>query len=153
MTTGRLVAALRLIENEWRKPKREGPLQPDTPLQVEHMLPQDWRAHWPVSPEPEDTMLDPEQERDAHLHRLGNLTLVSPAMNPALSNRPWPEKRELLREHSNALVTTRYLDQPDWNEATIRERGEALIDQLVRIWPGPEGSFTAPRPLPTAALH
>jgi hypothetical protein len=48
ITTGRLVTALRLIENEWRKPKGEGPLQPDTPLQVEHMLPQDWRAHWPV---------------------------------------------------------------------------------------------------------
>jgi hypothetical protein len=40
-TTGRLVMALRLIENEWRKPKGEGPLQPDTPLQIEHILPQD----------------------------------------------------------------------------------------------------------------
>jgi hypothetical protein len=82
-------------------------------------------------------MLDREQNRDAHLHLLGDLTLVSPAMNPALSNRPWPEKRELLREHSQA----------NWNEEAIRARRETLIDDLVRFWPGPEGSFSEPRPL------
>ncbi|MDQ3091405.1 MAG: DUF262 domain-containing protein [Actinomycetota bacterium] len=135
--------ALRLIENEWRRPRGESPLRADNSLQIEHMLPQEWGTYWPVDPDPADTLAEREQARESHLHRLGNLTLVSPGMNSSLSNREWNVKRDGLREHSNVLITQRYLDKP-WDESAIRDRANALIETLTSIWPGPTGAFVTP---------
>jgi quercetin dioxygenase-like cupin family protein len=30
------------------------------------------------------------------------------------------------------------LDHEEWNEVTIRNRGEQLAERVVRLWPGPE---------------
>jgi hypothetical protein len=135
--------ALRLIENEWRRPRGEAALGPENTLQIEHMLPQDWRPHWPVDAELADSLGEREQARESHVHRLGNLTLVSPSMNPALSNREWKKKREQLREHSNVLITQRYIET-DWDEAAIRDRAARLIDTVISIWPGPTSDFRQP---------
>jgi len=139
-----ILTALRLVENEWRRPKGESRLGADSSLQIEHVLPQEWTQYWPIASEPEETMSEREQDRAAHVHRLGNLTLVSPSMNPSISNREWVHKRRGLREHSNLLITQRYLDRDVWDEATIRERGAALIDTIIHVWPGPTGAFTQP---------
>lgn len=139
-----ILTALRLVENEWRRPKGEGSLGFDNNLQIEHLLPQDWMQHWPVATEPEEAMSEREQVRAANVHRLGNLTLVSPSMNPSISNREWVHKRGDLRQHSNLLITQRYLDRGIWDEAAIRDRGTALIDTILHIWPGPKGTFTQP---------
>jgi hypothetical protein len=135
--------ALRLVENEWRRPRGEGALSADNTLQIEHILPQDWGPFWPVDADPNGTLAEREQARESHVHRLGNLTLVSPSMNPALSNREWESKREQLREHSSLLITQRYLDGT-WDETTIRDRATVLIDSVIAIWPGPAGTFTKP---------
>jgi hypothetical protein len=65
-------------------------------------------------------------------------------MNPSISNREWVHKRGDLRQHSNLLITQRYLDRDAWDEAAIRDRGAALIDTIIHIWPGPTGTFTQP---------
>lgn len=143
----RLATALRLVENRWRRPRGEGPLAADAELQIEHLLPQEWETHWPVAELPVESLPDREQDRRAHLHRLGNLTLVSPTMNPALSNSAWQTKRGHLREHSTALITTRYLDgeyAEAWDEGAIRKRGAELIDAVLEIWPGPGGELRQP---------
>lgn len=121
----------------------EGALSADNTLPIEHILPQDWEPFWPVDADPNGTLAEREQARESHVHRLGNLTLVSPRMNPALSNREWESKREQLREHSSLLITQRYLDGT-WDETTIRDRATVLIDAVSTIWPGPAGSFTKP---------
>jgi hypothetical protein len=139
-----ILTALRLVENEWRQPKGESRFGADNNLQVEHLLPQDWMQYWPVRSEPEETVGDREQDRAAHVQRLGNLTLVSPSMNPSISNREWAHKRDGLREHSSLLITQRFLDRDVWDEAAIRDRGAALIDTIIDIWPGPTGTFTQP---------
>jgi hypothetical protein len=64
-------------------------------------------------------------------------------MNPALSNREWEKKRPQLREHSNVLITQRYLET-SWDEAAIRDRAAALIDTVISVWPGPTGEFALP---------
>lgn len=138
--------ALRLIENKWREPRSEGPLGPENDLQIEHLIPQEWSEHWPLAEQPAETLLEREQNRHAHLHRLGNLTLVSPSMNPALSNREWEVKRAELREHSNVLITQRYLDD-SWDEDAVRSRAEQLIDTVIEIWPAPDGEFRCPAAL------
>jgi hypothetical protein len=140
-----ILTALRLVENEWRRPKGESRLGADSDLQIEHLLPQDWAQYWPVATEPEDTANEREQVRTSHVHRLGNLTLVSPSMNPSISNREWEHKRGDLREHSNLLITQRYLDRECWDETAIRDRGTALVSAIIEIWPGPTGVFDKPR--------
>ena len=45
------------------------------------------------------------------------------------------------------LVTQRYLELEAWDEGTIQERAAKLIDTIIEIWPGPDGTFT------TAAAH
>jgi Protein of unknown function DUF262/Protein of unknown function (DUF1524) len=139
-----IFTALRLVENEWRRPRGEGPLAVNNELQIEHLMPQEWQHHWAVDAEPEDTHSEREQARASHVHRLGNLTLVSPSMNPAISNREWEHKRVALREHSSLLITQRYLDRESWDEAAIQERASSLIDTIIQIWPGPAGTFTQP---------
>lgn len=141
-----VITALRLVENIWREPRGESPIGANATLQLEHMLPQEWRTHWPVVTDPPETFAEREHNRQAHVHRLGNLSLVSASMNASLSNRPWTEKRDTLRQHSSALVTTRYLTRDSWDEAAIRARGEQLLDTLVEIWPGPEGTLVVPPP-------
>lgn len=146
VSRGVIRTALRLVENAWRAPRGESPLGAANTLQIEHVLPQEWTTHWPVAAEPQDTLVEREQTRRSHVDRLGNLTLVSPEMNQAMSNREWTTKRGELRMHSNVLVTQRYLDRDLWDESTIQERATDLIDTIVEIWPAPDGSFTAPWP-------
>lgn len=56
-------------------------------LTIEHLLPQQWQQHWPL---PTDKLTDVAiSERNLLLHTLGNLTLVTKAFNPSVSNDPW----------------------------------------------------------------
>lgn len=109
-------------------------------MTVEHILPQSWVGSWPLAG------LDPSEaaERDRLVHRLGNLTLVSGRLNPALSNRPWAKegelgKRDYLLEHSNlklnaAVVAAHPLA---WTESDIRARTEQLTQRLLSFWVRP----------------
>ena len=65
---------------------RRGTNQPQVPRRgypIEHILPQKWVEHWPVH----DT--EAEEFRAEHLHRLGNLTLLTKSLNSKVSNGPW----------------------------------------------------------------
>ena len=55
-------------------------------LQIEHVLPISWGEHWPVEASDPSEKIVLEQERQDHVHRIGNLTLVSQSLNPAMSN-------------------------------------------------------------------
>ena len=83
-----------------------------TKLQIEHVMPQAWQQHWPLT---DDTI--PPADRDWALHGIGNLTLVSERLNPSLSNSPWvgpddeqPGKREMLRQHTRLELNRRLLE-------------------------------------------
>jgi hypothetical protein len=106
-------------------------------LQVEHVLPRSWHEHWPVEASDEGQKIVLETERSDHVHRIGNLTLVSNRLNPALSNAPWNEKRRELRKHSHLRLNARLCQEAIWDEQTIRTRGEWLAEVVSRIWPGP----------------
>ncbi len=106
-------------------------------LQIEHVLPKSWQAHWPVETSDQGKKIVLEKERSDHLHRIGNLTLVSSRLNPALSNAPWNDKRRELMKHSHLRLNARLCQETDWNEQAIRTRGEQLAKVVSRIWPGP----------------
>lgn len=105
-------------------------------LHIEHVLPQDWRKHWPVSEGGDQAKR--ELERDAAKHRLGNLTLLTAKLNSAESNRPWAQKRELLRQHSLLKLSQSIVDNATWDEERIDERSGLLADLILEIWPGPD---------------
>ncbi|MER2510943.1 MAG: DUF262 domain-containing protein [Nitrosomonas ureae] len=103
-------------------------------LTVEHLLPQQWQAHWPL---PTEATAETVATRDRLLHTLGNLTLLSKKLNPSLSNGAWPEKNASIREygrlHINRQLGSQWPDQ--WDEGTILERGNGLFKLAVSIWP------------------
>src|SRR5262249_2332991 len=77
-----------------------------------------------------------------HVHKLGNLTLLTKALNSKVANGPWSTKRKALLEHNTIKLTGRLIEETegsDWNEARIDRRTSELIDVLLRIWPVPEG--------------
>lgn len=112
-------------------------------LTLEHVLPQSWEAHWPL----DDSVEDPRQWRERHLHRLGNITLTTGELNSSLRNGPWhaPEapndKRRGLATHSLLLLNARLAEQhPEvFSERDIDRRGEFLAEEFCQIWPGPRG--------------
>lgn len=100
---------------------------------IEHVMPQKWATHWPV------VGLEAELARSEHVHRLGNLTLLTTSLNSAVSNGPWDGKRKRLID-DDAMLLNRYLrDTETWDEAAIEARGEVLIDLLLAVWPVPAG--------------
>ena len=106
--------------------------------QVEHILPQSWEEHWGVGMElDENAKLLREQKRAAHVHRIGNLTLVSESLNREMSNSAWPKKKKALWEHSHLALNKQLQDHEDWNEDSIVERGQWLAERICLTWPGP----------------
>lgn len=103
---------------------------------IEHLLPQKWSTHWPVDD------LSAELERAAHVHRLGNLTLLTAKLNQSVSNAAWlgeNGKREKLHAHDVFLLNRRILDvsQEGWTETLIDHRTDALVNALLATWPVP----------------
>jgi hypothetical protein len=138
----RVIMLLQAIEEEYQRqasPKTEPILKFDfSQLTIEHVLPQNWAEHWPL-----DTGESVEQ-RDQILHGIGNLTLVSGQLNPALSNAPWlPSshsngkcKRTALEEHSKLELNRLLLKTHDqWDKTAIPLRAEELFKQARAIWP------------------
>ena len=142
---GRLKMVLEGIERFLASTGKTETIELGHALWIEHLLPQGWRTEkaWGLPeglPDPTRASLD----RDHILHTLGNLTLTTSKLDIGLSNRPWAEKIEELKQHS-ALALNReiFTSYPDtWDESTIEARGEALAELIVKSWPGPEALTT-----------
>lgn len=103
---------------------------------VEHLLPQKWRKHWG------DGLTEDEQiVRDEALHQLGNLTLVTQKLNSTINNGPWSAKREYFLNYDDVLITKDAINlaRDGWDVPVIEQRTEHLIDQILAIWPVPDG--------------
>ena len=90
-----------------------------------------------------------EEEMAAHqeiVHRLGNLTIASKAWNRSMSNRPFEEKKEY---YGNSILRVQrdLQEWEEWNESSIQERGDEIIDFALERWRigptgGPEANAT-----------
>lgn len=138
LTRGRLRLVLEGLEDDLRSNLAEESHVQQGTLTIEHVLPQKWHDHWPLA---DGSDLDATMHRERVLHSLGNLTLVNGRLNPALSNREWSTKRDLLAQHTvlhlNTVLLSTY-GAGDWNETTIRSRGKELADRVKSVWPSPE---------------
>ncbi|WP_043694388.1 DUF262 domain-containing protein [Luteibacter sp. 9133] len=112
-------------------------------LTIEHVMPRSWTTHWPL----EDLSMDAAAAQDARLrrsqllHSFGNLTLITDALNPSLSNGAWETKRPELLKFSRLNLTRYFFDDVHakvWNEAAISRRGAILAEVMRGIWPDVE---------------
>ena len=105
---------------------------------IEHVLPVKWQRTWPL--EVDVT----EAERDRLAHTIGNLTLLTGRLNSGVSNGPWADKAEGLRQH-DVLILNRDLLQAGkegWTHDQIRRRTDEMIENILSIWPAPEGHIS-----------
>ncbi|EHK82720.1 hypothetical protein AK37_14273 [Rhodococcus pyridinivorans AK37] len=107
-------------------------------LQVEHILPQRWRDHWAVEADDEAGRILAAQTRDAYVHRIGNLTLVSPTFNVSVSNRGWQVKRPEFVAQSKLQLNVDVAASETWDEESIDRRAHALASAAVQVWPSAE---------------
>ncbi len=107
-------------------------------LQIEHIIPDKWRQYWPIVAEDENERQVLEQQRDASVHHIGNLTLVSFRLNPSMSNDPWAAKRDELRKHSHLRLNALLCEREDWDEHAIVAREKWLAEYIGKEWAGPD---------------
>ena len=74
------------------------------------------------------------------LHSIGNLTLVTPGFNSALSNESFRIKRPEIAANSSLMLNAYFqklADGDNWNENAIIARAEVLISCALKMWPHP----------------
>lgn len=135
LTRGRLRLLLEGVEEALRTTKAEEQ-DVSTNLTIEHIMPQAWQAHWPLNSNDGDDEQAAER-RDRMVHTLGNLTLVTKALNPSMSNAAWSDKRAALEAHSVLFLNKELLTLPvtaAWDEDSIHGRGKRLAHLATQVW-------------------
>jgi hypothetical protein len=107
-------------------------------LTIEHALPQSWADNWPLTIEDDEDRDQAVEDRDAHVHLLGNLTLVTRGLNSTMSNAAWSVKRDELARRSQLLVNQHLCAHETWDEEQIDARGSELCGYVLNTWPGPD---------------
>jgi uncharacterized protein with ParB-like and HNH nuclease domain len=138
---------LRLILEELEFASRgrfnvRGPLQEG--LTIEHLMPQEWTEHWPLpsgksAPQDRQTGVDEVlrleiDSREAQIHTLGNLFLLTPPANASAGNAGFEVKKARLRD---SLLNTNIgiSSKPKWDEEAILEWADTLSELGCKLWP------------------
>ena len=108
-------------------------------LTVEHLLPVEWEKWWPlvIKESVGGAQEQAIERRNAALHRIGNLTLLTKTLNPSISNGPWLKKRDAILKHSALNLNRPFLQIDAWDEDRIDQRSKELFNEVVKIWPYP----------------
>ncbi len=137
LTRPRLKMVLHALDTALHVPKTEAYTLDSKKLTVEHFLPQHWQSHWKMGPEEGETaeaLALRRERRNTLLHTIGNLTLLTNALNPAVSNGPFKTKKSAILKNS-AINLNRFMQDIDtWDEESIVERGRTLFKVASRTW-------------------
>ena len=112
---------------------------PKDKISIEHVYPQSETVAW----EPAFKGIC-KQEREAYRHSLGNLLLLSSAINASLQNDAFADKKNPKFNHDSSKLRNGYADGShseievshceDWGPNEIRERGIRLIKFMEKRW-------------------
>jgi hypothetical protein len=148
LQTAKLSHVLLRLSRTYQSPRTESIQVNSTPT-IEHLMPQNWHSHWPL---PDGTFVSVEggeagedeppsstqvSDRNRALQTIGNLTLLTQSLNSSVSNQSWSAKRPAVLGASVLPINLQLQDFPTWDEHAIERRGRALLEQALRIWPGP----------------
>jgi uncharacterized protein with ParB-like and HNH nuclease domain len=117
------------------------------PPSVEHIMPQSWVSNWPLQDGTKgmdfmelygaaesDPRAVASRQRETTLQTLGNLTILSGALNSAQSNYDWDRKRPEMMKHSLLPINHTFFEAKVWDEAAILTRGRELFERASDIW-------------------
>ncbi len=154
LTSEQLTLMFRQLEAEIRSDRAES--TPIPCVSVDHVMPQQWTDNYPIAGESVPKNMNSDwffgrtdeeketyerlrphiQQRRNFIHSIGNLTAVTQALNAAMRNACFSEKKQYLRE--SVLALNRYFDQiSDWNERAIEDRADSLLRHARVLWVGP----------------
>jgi Protein of unknown function (DUF1524)/Protein of unknown function DUF262 len=122
-----------------------------TTLTIEHVMPRKWSKHWPLpngflapvestfeatigGHQLSDEVKSLMETRQRLVNTIGNLTLLTEALNPSVGNGPWLAKREKFAK--SLLALNRDVAAIDaWGETSIEARANDLAAVANRLWP------------------
>jgi hypothetical protein len=114
-------------------------------LTIEHIMPQRWESAWPIPGYDHlgENDIDPDQlakqfVRSAAINKLGNLTLLTSALNSTVSNGPYSVKMPAVRAHSSLALNRELSVYSEWDEESITGRSSALFEIARGIWQAPD---------------
>ncbi len=97
-------------------------------ITIEHIMPQNLPEWWK-----KELGDDWKEVHEKYLHTIGNLTLTG--YNPKHSNKPFTEKKRLMKEYSN-ISLNKYFDEVEvWNEKAIQDRAEDMTHLFNKVFP------------------
>lgn len=129
---------LYLIERTIRSDMNATELKFFDEYSLEHVLPKKWRNNWDLEQRDEQK----SKQRDRKLLTLGNLTIITKALNSSIRDSDWATKKsgrgnhKGLTEYAQGIETfSRYLQRDDWDESVIKERAKALAQYAINdVW-------------------
>lgn len=120
----------------------------DGSLTIEHLMPQSWEAHWPLpsgeagltfselwGAEDEDNRVIESRRRNHMLQTIGNLTILTSALNSSVSNSGWVTKKPEVLKNSLLPINLNLSGFDMWDEEAILARGKELLARAIQIWP------------------
>lgn len=135
LNNNRSRAVLFLLESKLRDKKYGVTLLPCNSYTLEHLMPKKWREKWAA---PQGFT---EEERDDMIDTLGNMCLLTSALNSSISNAEWDVKKNgtpryggMIRYNSAMEIWCDALSLPVWDETTIQERAEKLGKMANSVW-------------------
>ncbi|HKZ40054.1 MAG TPA: HNH endonuclease family protein, partial [Candidatus Hodarchaeales archaeon] len=150
LQNARIVYILRRLNDTYIDSRTES-ITIESPLTVEHILPQKWIEHWQLpdgsmgltflelfDKPPGDIQVDATRRRNSLLQTLGNLTILTQPLNSSVSNSSWEVKKPALLQASLLPINQQLVTYEDWNEETIEIRSKDLVARALKLWPGPD---------------
>ncbi|MBK8205338.1 MAG: DUF262 domain-containing protein [Planctomycetes bacterium] len=145
----KLVHVLKRINQTYMSSKTEA-LSFDEAPTVEHIMPQQWEDHWPLpdgqqgmkwevlyqAPEG-DLRAEATRKRNAAMQTIGNLTILTQALNSAASNSAWKEKKLALMAASLLPINLQLQAVEAWTEQAIELRSKDMLTRALEVWPRP----------------
>lgn len=110
-------------------------------------MPRDWITNLPLpdgtkglsldelsSAVPDEARAIATRKRHDTVHTLGNLTILSSALNSAQGNSGWGDKRIAMKNHSLLPINQTLVELPTWGEGEIFSRAAFLFERACQVW-------------------
>lgn len=104
-------------------------------IDLEHILPKNSSEHW-VS-----FTSDPSEDREKYYKNLGNMILLSRAVNRRIQNFNFDRKKDDYREAWLPDYENDILNMTAWSMETIEHRNNKLAEKALTIWGLPQRNF------------
>ena len=149
----RIVYILKRVNDTYSGPKTES-IPIESPLTVEHILPQQWIENWLLS-DGSKGLAGPELwaaddgdvrkvatvQRNALLQTFGNLTILTQALIPLLRTQLGETRSPSSVKHSLLPINLQLQESAVWDEGAIEQRARTLLQRALRLWPRPQAKL------------